>query len=65
MVEVDSLETTWEFPKIRSTLFWGPYNEDPTVWGTILGPLFSETSTSEVEAGNPSNLHRPVRQKSL
>ena len=19
---------TWEFPKIRGTLFWGPYNKD-------------------------------------
>ena len=22
---------TWEFPKIRGTLFWGPYNKDPTI----------------------------------
>ena len=22
---------TWEFPKIRGTLFWGPYNKDPTM----------------------------------
>ena len=21
---------TWEFPKIGGTLFWGPYNKDPT-----------------------------------
>ena len=21
----------WEFPKIRSTLFWGPFNKDPTI----------------------------------
>ena len=21
---------TWEFPKIRGTLFWGPYKKDPT-----------------------------------
>ena len=20
----------WEFPKIQGTLFWGPYNKDPT-----------------------------------
>ena len=20
-----------EFPKIRGTLFWGPYNRDPTI----------------------------------
>ena len=23
--------TIWEFPKIRGTLFWGPYNKDPTI----------------------------------
>ena len=21
----------WEFPKIRGTLFWGPYSKDPTI----------------------------------
>ena len=21
----------------KGTLFWGPYNKDPTIWGTILG----------------------------
>ena len=21
----------WEFPKMRGTLFWGPYNQDPTI----------------------------------
>ena len=21
----------WEFPKIRGTLFWGPYNKDPII----------------------------------
>ena len=21
----------WEFPKIRGTLLWGPYNKDPTI----------------------------------
>ena len=25
------LYTNWEFPKIRGTLFWGPYNKDPTI----------------------------------
>ena len=24
-------ETTWEFPKIRGTLFGGPYNQDPII----------------------------------
>ena len=33
------LEAIWEFPKIRGTLFWGPYNKDPIFWGTILGSL--------------------------
>ena len=30
----------WDFPKRGGggTLFWGPYNKDPTIWGTILGP---------------------------
>ena len=22
---------TWEFPKIAGTVFWGPYNKDPTI----------------------------------
>ena len=30
--------TIREFPKIRGTLFWGPYHKDPTIQGTILGP---------------------------
>ena len=21
----------WEFPKIRGTVFWGPYNKDPAI----------------------------------
>ena len=21
----------WDFPKTRGTLFWGPYNKDPTI----------------------------------
>ena len=24
------LQSIWEFPKIRGTIFWGPYNKDPT-----------------------------------
>ena len=31
----------WEFPKIRGTLFWGPYNKDPTTYGTI--PIFGNS----------------------
>ena len=26
-----SLLELWGFPKIRATLFWGPYNKDPTI----------------------------------
>ena len=26
-----------EFPKMRGTLFWGPYNKDPTISGAKLG----------------------------
>ena len=38
---VGSSVQSWEFPKIRGTLFGGPYNKDPTIWGTILGsPIF-------------------------
>ena len=29
------LYTGWESPKIRGTLFWGPYNKDPPI---LLGP---------------------------
>ena len=25
------LEAIWEFPKIRGTLFWCPYNRDPAI----------------------------------
>ena len=40
----------WEFPKMRGTLLWGPYNKDPTIWGTIhWGPLFSETPYVKIQ----------------
>ena len=33
-----------EFPQIRGTLFWGPYNKDHTIWDTILGsPMFGNS----------------------
>ena len=41
----ESLE--WDFPITGCTLFWGPYNKDPTIKGTTFGsPIF----------GNPSNV---------
>ena len=30
-VRTYTLALLWEFPKIRDTLFWGPYNEGPTI----------------------------------
>ena len=30
---------TWQFQKLRGTLFWGPYNKEPTFIGTKLGSL--------------------------
>ena len=38
----------WEFPKIWGTLFWGPYNKDPTIQGTMLGsPIFGNSHGAE------------------
>ena len=35
---------TWEFPKIRGTLFWGPSSKDPTISGSMLGsPIFGNS----------------------
>ena len=34
----------WVYPKIRATLFWGPYNKDPTTKGTKFGfPIFGNS----------------------
>ena len=46
----------WEFPKIRVPYFGGPYNKDPTIWGTILGsPIFGN---SHIEGcGDPLTPH--------
>ena len=30
-VRVEGPASTREFPKIRGTVFWGPYNKDPTI----------------------------------
>ena len=33
----------------KCTLFWGPYNKDPTIWGTILGsPIFGNHHISPI-----------------
>ena len=40
----DAPDFMWGFPKIGGTLFWGPYNKDPTIEGTILGsPIFGNS----------------------
>ena len=43
--------STWEFSKIRGTLFWGPYNKDPTNQGTtILGtPIFGNSHLARAD----------------
>ena len=40
------LEDMWRLPEIRGTFFLrGPYNEDYSMWGAILGsPHFLETT---------------------
>ena len=41
---VEFRPSIWEFPKIRGTFCWGPYNKDPTIWGTIFGsPIFGNS----------------------
>ena len=36
----------------KGTLFWGPYNKDPTIWGTILGsPVFGKSHLQSRSAG--------------
>ena len=38
----------WEFPKIRGTLFWGPYNKDPTIEAPISGsPIFGNSHIAD------------------
>ena len=49
----------WECPKIRGTLFWGPYNKDPTIEGTIFGsPIFGTPMLFKgcVAKGSPRKL---------
>ena len=42
--QVGFLGSRWEFPKNRGTLFWGPYNRDPTIYRTIFGsPIFGNS----------------------
>ena len=33
--DISRLGIMLAFPKIRDTVFWGPYNKDPTILGTI------------------------------
>ena len=44
LAALDQPATIWEFPKIRGTLFWCPYNRDPTIYGTRLGCSILENS---------------------
>ena len=52
-----------EFPKIRSTLSWGPYNKDPTIGGTIFGsPIFGNSHTDADVPATPVEPHVPIRE---
>ena len=42
----------WEFAKIRGTLFWGPYNKDLTISGTILRSPILRSPHLGVNYGN-------------
>ena len=44
----------WEFPKIRGTLFGGPYNKDPTIYGTILGSRIF--GSSQIDPGYSADI---------
>ena len=49
----------WGFPKIRGTLFWGPYNKDPTTSGTILWfPIFGNSHMGNTHRNHNSNAYR-------
>ena len=51
----------WEFPKIRGTLFWGPYDKDPTISGTILGsPIFGNSHVVDRLQSFPPALPPPL-----
>ena len=52
----------WEFPKIRGTLFWSPYNKDPTISGTISGTPFCGNSHV---AWSPRLTQRPAYARNL
>ena len=42
----------WEFPKLGVPYFGGPYNEDPTIQGTILGsPIFGNSHLGSGSSG--------------
>ena len=46
-----------EFPKIRGSLFWGPYNKDPIIYDPILGsPSFGN---SHVPPRPPKGMQGP------
>ena len=52
-----------EFPKIRGTLFWGPYNEDPILLfrATTLGsPIFANSHIQQVSASPALQVQAPV-----
>ena len=45
----------WDFPKIRGKLFGGPYNKDPTIYGTILGSRIF--GNSQIDLGYSTDIY--------
>ena len=44
-------------PEVRGTLFLGPYNKDPTIWGTRLGSLILGKSQMTLICRGPVPLY--------
>ena len=51
-----------EFPKIRGTLFGGPYNKGPTIWGAILGSHIFENSQRVLQVVIMVIIYRAVQE---
>ena len=51
--------------KIRGTLFWSPYKKDPTIYGAMLGSLFSETPIELLVIAIPILKHPKIPKPAL
>ena len=56
----------WEFPKTRGTVFWGAYNKDPTISGTLFGsPIFGNSHVAQCSERRLLHGFRPARLRRL